>query len=73
MPQYCRSEYLAYSRSSTNVFSSHFLLLPGQSVEMPNAFPMAGTLYPVLSAHPLSGPQAQHLSGPAPPILMPAV
>jgi len=72
MPLYCKSKCLAYGRSSVHVFSAHFLVVPGQSVVMPNAFPAAGTLYPVLIP-PLSGPQAQHLSAPAPLILMPSL
>lgn len=65
-------KYLAYSRSSTNVFSSHFLLLlPREPVVMPNFFLVAGyILHPALSTtHFLAAPQAQRLSGPAPPIL----
>ena len=56
------------------MFSFQFLLLPEQSVEIPNCFPVAGgILHPVLSTHPLPGPQARCLSGTAPPILVPAL
>lgn len=44
MPPCCKSKCLAYGSSSVREFPAHFLVVPGQPVVMPNAFPVAGTL-----------------------------